>query len=62
MLRFISENWATVIAAAVIAVLVILALRKIIKNKKDGVGSCGYKCSECPRAGACGLRDEYNKD
>ena len=62
MLQIIRDNYVTVIAVIIIAALVILALRKIIKDKKTGVGSCGYKCTECPKADACSLSDGNNND
>ena len=53
MLQFISENWVTALTLAVLAFFVFIAIRKIIKDKKSGIGPCGQKCSNCPHCAAC---------
>ena len=53
MLNFISENLATLLILAVVAVLIIVAVRKIIKDKKAGKGACSMQCDGCPNATAC---------
>ncbi len=53
MLRFIQNNLATIAVILIVAFMVFLAIRKIIKDKKAGVGACGHKCSECARSGRC---------
>ena len=58
MLQFIQENLATVVVLLVVAFLVILAVRKIVKDKKSGVGACGNNCSECVRAGRCDSQND----
>ena len=47
MLTFLENNFATIIIAILLAVCIFLAIRRIIKNKKSGIGPCGQKCSEC---------------
>ena len=47
MLSFMENNFATIIIAILIAVCIFLAIRKIVINKKSGIGPCGQKCSEC---------------
>ena len=53
MLHFITANWVTIVTLLVLAFFVFLAIRKIIKDKKKGIGPCGQKCSHCPNAGNC---------
>lgn len=50
MLEFIQQNHATVITVAVLLTAVALAIRKIVKDKKKGIGPCGQRCSECKSA------------
>ena len=40
----------TVLTIAVIGLAVFLAIRKIVKDKKNGIGACGCKCSDCPHS------------
>ncbi|MCR5208486.1 MAG: FeoB-associated Cys-rich membrane protein [Eubacterium sp.] len=53
MLQFFQNNYGTVIALLIIAVLAVIAVRRIVLNKKEGKGSCGQSCSNCPKAGSC---------
>lgn len=53
MLQFLQNNLSTIIAALIVILLVVLATRKMVKDKKKGIGSCGCKCSECPKAACC---------
>ena len=47
MLEFLRENIVTIITVAVLLLLVFLAVRKMVKDKKSGIGPCGKRCSEC---------------
>ena len=47
MINFLQNNYATIIIVILLAVCIFLAIRKIVKNKKSGIGPCGHKCSEC---------------
>ena len=40
----------TVITIAVISLAVFFAIRKIVKDKKSGIGACGCKCANCPHS------------
>ncbi len=43
----------TILTLVVVGLVVFLAIRKIVKDKKDGVGACGCKCANCPHAAQC---------
>jgi hypothetical protein len=45
--------WKTVIAIAIIIVIVGLAVFSIVRDKKKGKCSCGNSCSSCAMKGAC---------
>ncbi len=43
----------TVLTIAVIGLVVFLAIRRIVKDKKNGIGACGQKCANCPHSADC---------
>ncbi|ADU74672.1 MAG TPA: FeoB-associated Cys-rich membrane protein [Hungateiclostridium thermocellum] len=51
MIKFITENLANIIISAVLICLAVLAIVKIIKDRKKGSCSCG--CSGCPQSQIC---------
>lgn len=53
MLSTITDNIGTIIVGAVLAIIVILIIRKLYKDKKAGRSSCGCGCENCPSKGAC---------
>ncbi|MDO5558067.1 MAG: FeoB-associated Cys-rich membrane protein [Oscillospiraceae bacterium] len=53
MISFIYENAGTLCVAAVLAVIVGLVIAKMIRDRKNGHGSCGCGCSSCAANGAC---------
>ena len=55
MFEFFSNNLATMVVGAVVFAGVAAAIYKIIRDKKQGKGSCscGCSCSGCPSAGLC---------
>ena len=50
MLAWLSANLINIILIAVIALIVGLVIRGMIRNKKAGKSSCGGNCAAC---GAC---------
>jgi len=52
-LEFLKDNIATIIILAILALIVSLIVIKMIKNKRNGVSSCGCGCSTCPMGGKC---------
>lgn len=48
---------ADILIIALLAAAVFFAVRKIIKDRKAGIGSCGENCSEC--IGTCKM--DYDK-
>lgn len=53
MLAFLQNNFATIIILIALAFLVFLAIRKIVRDKKKGIGSCGQSCADCPKYNNC---------
>ena len=46
MLEWLSANIATILISLALAAAAILAVRKLIRDRKKGGCSCG--CSDCP--------------
>lgn len=53
MLEWLSQNLATVIIVAVLAVIFGLMLRSLIRDKKAGKSSCCGGCAGCANACYC---------
>lgn len=61
MFGLIIDNFATIIVAAIIAVLVFAAVRKIRKDRKAGIHSCGGNCSGCAMGQMCAGESALDK-
>ncbi len=46
------DQLPTILIIIALAIVVALAVRSVIRNKKKG-GSCGCGCSSCPMSGSC---------
>ncbi|MBR2590042.1 MAG: FeoB-associated Cys-rich membrane protein [Clostridia bacterium] len=53
MLQFLQMHGITILVLLILALVVFLIIRKLIKDKKAGVGACGCKCAGCPHAANC---------
>lgn len=53
MLKWLSENWATIVVAAVLICALAAIAIVLIKNKKQGKSSCGCNCQSCALCGKC---------
>ena len=58
MFKWLSENWATCLVIAAIAVLVALIIIKMIKDRRAGKSTCGCGCASCPMSGSCNKAGE----
>ena len=56
MLAWLSENYATLIVAVLLAAAVGGAVAVMIRNRKKGKSSCGCGCPGC--TGSCRKKDE----
>ena len=55
MLVFLSANIANIVVIAVILLVVGLAVRSLVRDKKAGKSSCGCNCASCGAcSGGCG--------
>ena len=53
MFDFLAANIGTIVVGVVLAAIVFLAVRSIVKEKKKGQCSCGCNCSSCAMSGTC---------
>ena len=53
MLSWLSANIGTIIICAVLIAIVAAIIAKLIKDKKNGVSTCGCNCAHCAMAGSC---------
>ncbi len=53
MLNWIIANLATIIICAILVVVVSLVVIKMIRDKKQGKGSCSCGCSGCAMSDTC---------
>ena len=53
MIDYLTANAGTITVAALLTVTVFLAVRAIVRKKKNGQCSCGCKCGSCAMSGTC---------
>ena len=53
MLEFLQANYVTIITILVLAGIISLVIRRLVLDKKKGIGPCGKKCSECAKSCCC---------
>ena len=53
MLAWLTANLGTIIVCALVLVISALAVRSLIRDKKQGKSSCGCSCSGCAGCGGC---------
>ena len=61
MAAWFSENLATIIICAILVVIVALAVRSIVKNRRAGKTSCGCGCAGCAMSGSCHKAEEHHR-
>ena len=50
MLEFLQNNWGSFAVGAVVLAVIVLIVRKLVRDKKAGRYTCGGNCGSC---GAC---------
>ena len=53
MLQWICENIGTIAVGLVLLAVVILVVRIMVRDKKQGKSSCGGNCAGCAGCGCC---------
>lgn len=47
MITFLKANWGTIIVLLILILIVALIIKKLVSDKKKGIGTCGGDCSNC---------------
>lgn len=59
MIQYITENWTTLLTAAIVIIALALAFAVLSnKNNGEGTGGCSGNCSGCQNAGSCADRNK----
>ena len=53
MIIWMTENLGTIVVSIILVVIVAFAIRRIVKDRKDGVSSCGGNCAHCKMCSSC---------
>ena len=53
MLHWISANLSTILITLVLIAIVVLIIRGLVRQKKQGKSSCGGNCASCGGCCAC---------
>ncbi|MBQ1685605.1 MAG: FeoB-associated Cys-rich membrane protein [Clostridia bacterium] len=57
-MKWLIENWTTLLVIAAIATLVALIIVKMVRDRRAGKSSCGCGCASCPMSGSCHKAEE----
>jgi len=55
-MTWLYNNLSTIIVSLIVLTVVILVVRKLIRDKKQGKSSCGCGCDSCAMSGQCHKR------
>ena len=61
MLAFIQNNLSNILVGAVVLLIIFLAVRQLVKNKRSISCSCG-DCGSCASSGVCSIHEKEQKD
>ena len=53
MIQWLLDNSGTIIVGAAVLAVIALAVRALLRDRKQGRKNCGCGCSGCPMAGTC---------
>ena len=50
-MEWLTENMGTIVVSLILAVIIVLDIRKIMHDRRKGIKSCGMNCPGC--TGSC---------
>jgi len=53
MAEWLGANWGTIFVVIILAAIVALITRKIVRDKRAGRSGCGAGCAGCAMKGNC---------
>ncbi len=62
MLTWLSANLINIVLVAVLALIVTLLIRGMIRDRRAGKSSCGGSCASCGACGSCGRCGAVNAE
>jgi hypothetical protein len=62
MLKFLQQNWGTIVVVAVIAAIVAAIVVCRIRARKQGKSTCGCGCEQCAMSGMCHSKTNSKKE
>ena len=61
MLKFLQQNWGTIVVVAVLAAIVAAIIVCRIRARKQGKSTCGCGCEQCAMSEICHDRSKANE-
>ena len=61
MLKFLQQNWGTIVVVSVLAAIVSAIVVSRIRARKQGKSTCGCGCEQCAMSGICHSDPKSNK-
>ena len=52
-MAWLTANQGTIVVLAFLIIVVAFIIRRMIKDRRAGISSCGNNCSHCAMAGSC---------
>ncbi|MCR5591612.1 MAG: FeoB-associated Cys-rich membrane protein [Lachnospiraceae bacterium] len=61
MIAWITANLGTIVVSAVLIAVVTAVIFKMIKDKKNGISSCGGNCAHCGLCASCNRKENRGR-
>lgn len=61
MITWITANLGTIVVSLILIVIVAAVISKMIKDKRNGISSCGGNCAHCSMCASCGKKEKTDK-
>ena len=58
MITWITANLGTIVVSLILIVIVAAVISKMIKDKRNGISSCGGNCAHCSMCASCGKKEK----
>ena len=58
MIAWITANLGNIVVSLVLIAIVVSVIFKLIKDKKNGISSCGGNCKSCGMCSSCNRPDK----
>ncbi len=62
MLKFLQQNWGTIVVLAVLAAIVCAIIVCRIRARRQGKSTCGCGCEQCAMSGICHSKSKSKEE